>query len=344
MFRAGGAVVIVVILLLAAAATAATPKQVGYPSSIAAIGDSEETGYGTNVTGEARDVKANNWVTGTNPVVHSLYARILAVNPKIKGHAYNVAGDGADAFSIAFQASELARIHVDLLVEALGWNSLCEAEPLKQFRAEIGAGMHELSLEHPDARILMVGIGAIQATWRAAGAGSVQTRSDATDSRGIGACDPKYDANGNPAPNQLALLQRQEARYNGVLSSICARYVHCRWDGALDKVSFQPSDLAAHHAGHPGPSGAAKIAAEVWGAGFDFADTSAPVSHARRSHGPVTLTATDPQGVSGIEYRLTHRGAWTHYTRPLTLLGGQTLTWRAVDVNGNVEASHALTG
>jgi hypothetical protein len=58
----------------------------------------------------------------------------------------------------------------------------------------------------------------------------------------------------------------------------------------------------------------------------------------------VTLTATDPQSVSGIEYRLKPRHAWRRYTRPVTLVRGQTLTWRAVDVNGNIEASHSLTG
>ena len=47
--------------------------------------------------------------------------------------------------------------------------------------------------------------------------------------------------------------------------------------------------------------------------------------------------------MSGIEYRLKPRRAWTRYTQPLTLVRGQPLTWRAVDVNGNVEASHSLT-
>jgi hypothetical protein len=58
----------------------------------------------------------------------------------------------------------------------------------------------------------------------------------------------------------------------------------------------------------------------------------------------VTLTATDPQGVSGIEWRTKPRAAWRRYRQPVRLVRGQTLTWRAVDVNGNLEASHSLTG
>ena len=53
----------------------------------------------------------------------------------------------------------------------------------------------------------------------------------------------------------------------------------------------------------------------------------------------VTLTATDAAGVSGIEYKV-DGGAWQRYTAPLSLTKFQVLTWRAVDVNGNSEATH----
>jgi hypothetical protein len=260
------------------------------------------------------------------------------MNPKIKGRVHNVAGDGSGALQFTVMASFLTGVHVDLFVEALGSNDLCAAEPLKQFGTEMGDGMHQLALEHPDARILMVGIGgAMKAFWIAAGTGPARPG-------GLGTCDPKYDAHGKPSPAQLALLKRRETAYDGVLRSICAGYVHCRYDGGLATLDLQLSDLAVQDAGHPGPSGAAKIAAAVWADGFDFTDTSAPVSKAHDSRGRATLTATDPQGVSGIEYRLKPRRAWTRYTQPLTLVRGQTLTWRAVDVNGNIEASHSLTG
>jgi hypothetical protein len=54
------------------------------------------------------------------------------------------------------------------------------------------------------------------------------------------------------------------------------------------------------------------------------------------------LSATDNAGVAGIEYSI-GGGAWTLYTGPVTVATGSTLTWRAVDVNGNIEASHSLT-
>ena len=331
---------VVAILCCGSSATASgSPKQVGYPSSIAAIGDSWETGYATNPAGGG-DARENSWVTGTNPVVNSFYERILAANPKIKGRMRNAAGDGETSGEFSFQAGVLTGIHLDLIVEALGSNDLCGTAPLKpQFGINMGAGIRQLALEHPDARILMVGIGGTRALWEAAGA-TIQTRGGAS----FGACDPKYDADGKPSPAQLAWLKQRETAYNGVLQSICTRYVHCRYDAGMNAFDLQVSDLALWDSGHPGPSGAAKIAAAVWANGFDFNDRSAPISQAHRSHGTVTMTATDPQGVSGIEWRTNPRHAWRRYTQPVALVSGQTLTWRAVDVNGNIEASHSLKG
>ena len=37
----------------------------------------------------------NSWATGTNPAVDSVYLRILARNPKIRGHNVNLAQDSA---------------------------------------------------------------------------------------------------------------------------------------------------------------------------------------------------------------------------------------------------------
>jgi len=176
-------------------------------------------------------------------------------------------------------------------------------------------------------------------------AGLVASRAVAGDDRGIGACDPKYDAQGIPAPAQVTLAHQQEDLYDGVLRSVCAAYVHCRWDGdASDDLQLHVADLSTFDYGHPAVSARAKTAAIEWPASFDFTDTSAPVSKARRSGRRVTLSASDAQGVAGIEYRRKAGGAWTRYTKPLLLKRGARLSWRAVDVNGNVEAAHGLTG
>ena len=135
----------------------------------------------------------------------------------------------------------------------------------------------------------------------------------------------------------------------GALRDGCARFIHCRYDGgALAALPFEPADFSYLKPDdpfaytHPSVQGLAKLAEAAWKAGFDFADATAPVSKASRSGAVVTLSASDNAGVAGVEYRLAARGAWIRYSRPVHIPKGKALVWRAVDVNGNCEATHSL--
>jgi hypothetical protein len=55
----------------------------------------------------------------------------------------------------------------------------------------------------------------------------------------------------------------------------------------------------------------------------------------------VSLEATDNAGVSGIEYRLNLSG-FLRYAGPLLLATGSNIRFRAVDVNGNTEATQSI--
>jgi hypothetical protein len=57
----------------------------------------------------------------------------------------------------------------------------------------------------------------------------------------------------------------------------------------------------------------------------------------------VSITAADNVAVKGVEYKL-GGGSWTRNTGPVTVQTGGALEWRAVDVNGNYEASKTLVG
>lgn len=52
----------------------------------------------------------------------------------------------------------------------------------------------------------------------------------------------------------------------------------------------------------------------------------------------MTITATDNAGVSGVEYRI-GAGPWVRYTAPVLVPTGSAITYCAVDVNGNIEAT-----
>jgi hypothetical protein len=94
---------------------------------------------------------------------------------------------------------------------------------------------------------------------------------------------------------------------------------------------------------HPSLAGQARAASVTWAATFDFGDQVAQVAGWTVSGGMLTVSASDNAGVSGIELR-SPGGSWAPYTGPVALVPGQSVDERAVDVNGNIEASHTITG
>jgi hypothetical protein len=145
-------------------------------------------------------------------------------------------------------------------------------------------------------------------------------------------------------------VQQRNVDDNNAIAATCAQYIHCRFDnGAAYNLAFTTSDVSTRDYFHPSVAGQAKAAATAWGATFDFTDRTAPVSTAATAPDPaagtdVTLSATDDVGVAGIEYRLSPATAWTRYTGTVAVPAGTTITWRSVDVNGNIEATQTLTG
>jgi hypothetical protein len=97
-----------------------------------------------------------------------------------------------------------------------------------------------------------------------------------------------------------------------------------------------------------------RISEHAWSGIFGFADTTPPrsASAVSRRAGAriVRLSATDAEGVRGVEYklvprkRLPARVAYRRYAGPVRVARGTTLIWRAVDVNGNSEATRSLRG
>ena len=86
----------------------------------------------------------------------------------------------------------------------------------------------------------------------------------------------------------------------------------------------------------------------TWASTFDFTDQIPPSSTAMTAPVEggtwVILAAADDVAVAvaGIEYRL-DLGPWRRYADPFVLAAGSNIRFRAVDVNGNIEATHILT-
>jgi lysophospholipase L1-like esterase len=338
------AAAVVLAALVAVPTALAQQARVGAPGSIASTGDSITRAFNTG-SFPYIDAPQNSWSTGTNATVNSHFSRIRAANPAAR--AFNDAATGADMADLAGQAQRAIAQGAEYVTILLGANDACASSeaamtPVATFGAQFAAALAGLSAGLPDARIFVASVPDVYNLWAI-----YRTSFSAQLVWSLaGICQSLLARPGSTsaADNARRLRVRQRViDYNAQLAQTCAAYVHCRFDGnAVFSTPFVRSDVTTRDYFHPSLAGQTKLAAVTWAATFDFADATAPVSSATVGGGTVTLSATDDAGVAGIEYRL--GGGWTRYTGPVALAPGTTLTYRAVDVNGNVEAAKAATG
>jgi lysophospholipase L1-like esterase len=342
----------VVLAVLAIAAVAvpaanADPAKVGYPNSIASTGDSITRAF--NTCGfPFVDCTANSWSTGTSSSVNSIYSRILAKNGLIAAKNANDAKTGGKMVDLNGQVATAGSQRVELVTILMGANDVCTSSeasmtPVSTVRAQFTQALETVTKALPNARIGVSSIPNIYNLWSI-----LRGNSTARFVWGLyGICQSML-ANPNSTAqadvDRRARVAQRNRDDNDAIAAVCAQYVHCRFDGyAAYNLAFTTSDVSTRDYFHPSVAGQAKAAAVAWTSSFDYTDQVAPVSAALVSGGLMFVTANDNVGVSGIEYRFAG-GSWTRYAGPVALAAGQTVDVRAVDVNGNIEASHIITG
>jgi hypothetical protein len=131
-----------------------------------------------------------------------------------------------------------------------------------------------------------------------------------------------------------ANVQKRNEEFNGVLSEVCAEYVHCHYDGgAAFAVSFVASEVNTNDYFHPDVAGQADLALTSFKNGPSYADATAPTTTISADREPdgveswyhgdvtVTLSATASEfPVKGTEYKIGEASAWTKYTGPIRRL------------------------
>jgi lysophospholipase L1-like esterase len=318
---------------------------VGPPSSIAALGDSFNTGFDAGASGG--DVPSLSWSTGGDASVDSLYLRLRELTPTVR--PYLIARDGSKIGDLARQMASAADHGAQLITVQSGGNDICSAKdpdhatPPAVFRDEFTQAIDVLRRRLPNARLLLTSI-TDEGRWNDGSVlipGNARKLSDGT------LCDPRLDSSGKQDPDRRSQIQALEQRDNAILRTVCATDPHCRWDGgAFFRLAYTAGDVSARDAFHPSVRGLQRFAATAWGVGFSYSSHTAPtVSAATSSAGAgivVVLSAHAPAGIAGIEYR-TKRGPYEDYSSPVELPPGTTLTYRSVDRNGNVSATWALT-
>jgi GDSL-like Lipase/Acylhydrolase family len=342
-------------LLLCAAAlallwvpvAAADVAHVGYPNSIASTGDSITRAFNT-CSFPFVDCPQNSWSTGSSTTVNSHYRRILAVNPAISGRNFNDAKTGARMNALNGQVTTAVSQGAEYVTILMGANDVCTSSvstmtPVATLEGQLQTALGTLSAGLPNARMYVVSIPNVYRLWQI-----LHTNLSAVLTWSIGGICQSLLANPtSTAPADVARRQQVYQRTvddNAALAHVCAEFIHCRFDGnAAFNLQFVPSEVSTRDYFHPSVSGQAHAAAVTWSATFDFGDQVAPVSSGSADGGIVSLSATDNVAVAGIEYSL-DGGPYQRYTAPFAVAPGTTVTYRAVDVNGNTEATNTLTG
>jgi lysophospholipase L1-like esterase len=338
------------LLVLGSVAATPAPNLTGYPNSMAAPGDSITRAYNTG-TLPFGDAPGNSWSTGTRPSIESHYLRILDAEPAIFERNFNDAVSGAKMADLASQVTAANQQGVAYVTILVGANDLCTRTvagmtSVNAFRTQFEAAMAALSAGSPRARLYVVSIPNVYRLWVILKENPLARATWST----FHICqsllaDPRSTDTDDIARRRT--VRQRTIAFNAVLDDVCALYIHCRFDdGALFEDQFTSDDVSRRDYFHPSIGGQKRLARITWGATFDFTDQIAPISTATvvsvEGGLSVSLDATDDVGLAGIEYR-SNLGPWQRYGGPLFLATGDNIRFRAVDVNGNIEATQSLT-
>jgi hypothetical protein len=261
-FTASVGVLTLCSLLLAASAPSAN-AYVGYPSSIVVLAHSGATGENSDPSRPGVEVRANSWATGTNPAVNSVYLRILAKNPAIKGHNVNLAHGSATVHDLVRQAQRAVALEPKpelILIQIMDADMVCPAKvsDYAAFRSTFISPLKVLAQGAPESSFFVVSQFGSPTT-------EGKTLSPAERKRfgGTGPC-AFLDPAGRLVPKELARLEGIAHGYEAQLEAAGRRFSQCRYDGGafgriVNKREYVSSDL-----NHWSVKGHAKAASVAW--------------------------------------------------------------------------------
>jgi lysophospholipase L1-like esterase len=241
-----------------------SPTKSGYPSSMAAIGDSITAGLGS--CGTYVVCMRNSWSTGTGDSVDSHYQRILAKNSKIRGDARNFADPGAEADALDAQAARAVKAKSEYVTVLIGANDACAPSTaamtsVKTFRTEVDRALNRLKKGLPKTRVLVASIPDLYRLWELGRDNPAAVR---VWNR-VSLC-PSMFANptstADADENRRRQVRDRVGDYDDQLRQACKAYgKRCRWDNdAVHNVRFSLDQVSTVDYFHPNAKGQNKLA------------------------------------------------------------------------------------
>ncbi len=239
------------------------------PSSMDALGGSFTRGFNTDCPGPFVDCPENSWATGTNPVVDSVYLRLLALNPRLEGHNANDAESGSTMADLDIQAQSAVRHGAELVTIATGTNDACGGRTgtmteVSVLRDQFDRALDTLTAGLPRVRIHVLSIPDIYQRWQ-----KFHTFPSAVKAwRSIPFCPTLLAHPTSNAPadvNRRAAVRARVLDYNEVLVQVCAQYSRCTTDGgATFRLPVTQATYSTHDYWHPNIAGQAALAELAW--------------------------------------------------------------------------------
>lgn len=243
------------------------PPRGDLPSSMAALGDSITTGFGSCLT--LTDCLRNSWSTGDGRVVDSHYQRIVAENPAMRGHAHNFARAGATVADLAGQVADAVAVKPEYVTILIGANDACrptigEMTSPDTFRSRLEAALAALRAGDPKAQVMIASIPDVYHVWEVG-----HTHRLAAAIWKLGVCPSLLSDATSTAAADVKRRHKFRDRidtYNTILAAACRRYgSRCRWDGgAVHRAAFSLDQLSTLDFFHPNASGQQRLAEVTW--------------------------------------------------------------------------------
>lgn len=243
------------------------------PSSMAAAGDSITRAFDSTWNGcVLTDCPQYSWSTGNNARVDSQYLRILARNPRIKGHAYNDGRTGAAMAALDDQLKAAAAQGAQYVTILMGTNDLCTSSsstmtPTATFKSQLHQALADFFAADRGAHVYLSSLPNLFQLWSVLHNNLVAEATWAT----FDICQSMLNQTNNDAERQLVVAQEQAD--NNVLATECAGALSaghgCHWDNLAGfKFNFAISDISTIDYFHPSLAGQNAIAALTWSAGY----------------------------------------------------------------------------
>ena len=232
------------------------------------LGHSGTTGAESDPAKPGTDAPQNSWATGDNPAVNSIYTRLLALNPAVRGHSNHLGRDGSNIDDLGAQVdSALALTPVpDLfMIQEVDNDMKCDGTDPRnypQFGQTLSGILTKITGKAPKATILLVS--SPPGTVDNYGKVAANLPDAKAANTGTGPCD-LFGPTGQAVPAHWRYQEQVIQGYHAQLAAVCKRFPTCKYDGgALYRMVITAEDLAPDGS-HLSIAGHRKQAALEWG-------------------------------------------------------------------------------